>query len=150
MKKSVVSFLLSILVGPLLLVGLPCLLASTNILFQNNPSEEDKSDAWTAFVIGISSTACGGWLVLHVQQKIKEQEAEDTTNIILELDSIFLEQIQSNQGDISCISFATAAKISIEGAQEYLDLKSEQLNGKLNVDEDGATLYHFPLPRSLM
>jgi hypothetical protein len=134
-----------LLVGSALSLGFVCLLASTNILFQNKPSEQDKSDAWMSFVIGISSTACGGWIIWDTRQK--EQEQKD---LILKLDFIFLEQIQANQGDISCISFAIAAKISIDESLQYLEQTSVQLNGKLKIDDEGGISYHFPLSRNLL
>jgi type III secretory pathway component EscV len=149
--KILIILLQWIVGGPLLaFIGLPFLISSTNILLQNNLSEEDKSDAWIGFVIGASSTACGGWLALNAWQKIKAQEDEDAMNTMLELDLIFMEQIQSNQGNISSINFATAAKVPIELAHVYLNEKSKEIECQLNVDEDGAVLYHFTLPRSMM
>jgi hypothetical protein len=149
---KILIILLQWMVGsPLVLfIGLPFLIFSTNDLLQKNLSQEDKSEAWIGFVIGASSTACGGWLMLNAWQKIKAQEDEDATNTMLKLDLIFMEQIQSNQGNISSISLATAAKVPIEAAHIYLDMKSKEIECQLNVDEDGAVLYHFTLPRSMM
>jgi hypothetical protein len=134
-----------LLVGSALSLGFVCLLSSTNILFQSKPSEQDKSDAWVSFVVGISSAACGGWMIWNTRRE--EQAQKD---LILKLDSIVLEQIQANQGNISCISFAIAAKISIEESQQYLEQTSVQLNGKLKIDDEGGISYHFPLSRDLM
>jgi hypothetical protein len=139
-----------LLVGSSLSLGFVCLLASTNILFQNKPSEEDKSDAWVSFVIGISSTASGGWLIWDARRKKQKQLEQAQKEYLRELESIFLGEIQSNQGNISYISFAIAAKIPIEQAQQYLEQKSNQLSSTFNIDDDGATSYHFPMSRSLM
>ena len=136
------------LIGASLLFGLMWLLPSTNVLFQKNPSEEDKSDAWVAFVIGISSAGFGGWLIWDARQKERLEQVQK--DFILKLDSIFLEQIQANQGNISCITFATVAQISIDESQQYLEQTSVQLNGTLHTDDEGGTSYHFPLARNLM
>lgn len=142
MNKSLVVTTLSL--------GFVFLLSSTNIVFQKNPTEEDKSDAWEAFVIGIASTSFGGWLIWDAREKDRQQLEQAKKDFLLELDSIFLEQIQASQGNISYISFAIAAKISLEESQQYLDRKSVQLNSILNIDDDGATSYHFSLPRNLL
>ena len=62
-----------VLVGTSLSLGFVCLLASTNVLFQSHPSEGDRSDAWTSFVVGITSASFGGWLIWDAKQKKLEQ-----------------------------------------------------------------------------
>ena len=138
------------LIGPLLFLGFIFLAPSTNILFQKNPSQEDKSDACQAFIIGISSIGSAVWIIWDARRKKLEKLGQAAKDMTLKLDSIFLEQIQANQGNISCITFATAAHISIGESQQYLERKSIDLNAIFNIDEEGGTSYHFPLSRSLM
>lgn len=133
------------LVGTSLSLGFVCLLASTNVLFQSHPSEEDRSDAWTSFVIGITSASFGGWLIWDAKQKNLEQLEQAQTNHLSKIESIFLDQIQANEGYMSCINFAIAAKISIEESTQYLDKKSTQLNATFNIDDEGAISYRFHL-----
>ena len=138
------------LIGPLLFFGFMFLLPSTNILSQKNPSQQDKSDACQAFLIGISSIGSAIWIIRDERRKEREELEQVLTDMVLKLESTFSEQIQANQGNISCITFASAADISIDLSQEYLKQKSIDLNGTVNIDEEGATSYHFPLSRSLM
>jgi hypothetical protein len=154
MKKSLIntsmSFARKLLIGSSLSFGLVLLLISSDVLFQKNPSEEDKSDSWACLTVAIPPLAFGGWLIWDARRKKQEQQKQAERDFLLNLESIFLEQIQSNQGNISCISFASAAKISIEESQQYLEQKSNQLNSTFNIDDEGGTSYHFSLARSLM
>ena len=133
------------LVGTSLSLGFVCLLASTNVLFQSHPSEGDRSDAWTSFVVGLTSASFGGWLIWDAKQKELEQLEQAQTNHLSEIESIFLDQLQANEGYMSCINFAIAAKISIEESKQYLEQKSTQLNATINIDDKGGNSYHFHL-----
>jgi hypothetical protein len=153
MKNLVVKFLFPVLFYPLVIIGIISLVDSTKILSQKDPSQEYKIDALKSFSIGVSSIACVGWMIWYARRKELE-ELEQLVTKFLELDSrlrsILEEQIQSNQGIISCINFAAVAEISIEESQQYLNIKSVELDGKLNIDESEAISYHFPLPRNLV
>ncbi len=150
MIKLLISTTKVFVIGSLLTFGLAFMLTSSYILLDKNSSKEDKSILWITFTMGIVPTAFGGLLILDGLLKQGEQLKQSHKVFSLEIDSIFLEQIQANQGNISCLSFAKAAKISIEESEQYLEQKAKQLNNTLNTDEDGATSYHFPLPRSMM
>jgi hypothetical protein len=150
MIKLLISTTKVFVIGGLLTFGLTFMLISSCILLDKSSSKEDKSSSWIGFTMGIIPTAFGGLLILDGLLKQGEQLKQSHKVFSLELDSIFLEQVQANQGNISCLSFAKAAKISIEESEQYLEQKAKQLNNTLNTDEDGATSYHFPLPRSMM
>jgi hypothetical protein len=139
-----------LVIGGSLTFGLVFLLIFSSILLDKSSSKEDKSSSWIGFIMGIVPTAFGGLLILDGLLKQEEQLKQSHKVFSLELDSIFLEQVQTNQGHISCISFAKAAKISIEESEQYLEQKAKQLNNTSNIDDEGATSYHFPLPRSMM
>lgn len=126
-------------------LGFICLLASTNILFQSKPSEEDRSDAWTSFAVGITSVSFGGWLIWDARRKDKVQLEQAQANHLSQVESVFLDQIQINSGNISCINFAIAAKISIDESNKYLERKSTQLNATFNIDSEGSVSYRFHL-----
>jgi hypothetical protein len=130
-----------------------------SILLQQNPSKQDRDSAWGCLLIGIPPTALGGWLMgtqgwlfvgiplaalggwliwdLPRQRKLSQQDRA------LELEAIFLKQLQENEGDITIISFALAAKLSIDDAKQYLEQKSIQLNATFEINETGGTSYHF-------
>jgi hypothetical protein len=150
MMKFLIGTTRILLIGGSLSFGIIFLLVFTSILLDEKPSEEDKSNLWITFTMGIVPTAFGGFLIFDGFLKREDQSKQSHKVFSLELDSIFLEQIQSNQGNISCISFAKAAKISIEESEQYLEQKAKQLNNTSNIDDEGATSYHFPLPRSMM
>jgi hypothetical protein len=150
MMKFLIGTTRILVIGGSLSFGIIFLLLFTSILLDKNSSKEDKSDIWITFTMGIIPTAFGGFLILDGFLKREDQLKQSHKVFSLELDSIFLEQVQANQGNISCISFAKAAKISIEESQQYLEQKANQLNNTSNIDDEGVTSYHFPLPRSMM
>jgi hypothetical protein len=53
--------------------------------------------------------------------------------------------LQSNEGNITAISFAIANELSLEEAKQYLDAKAVQLNADYKVTEDGGVSYKFYL-----
>jgi hypothetical protein len=128
-------------VGISLTIGFIFLAVTASVFFTKNPSEKDKSAALGGLILGVPATALGGWLIWDMRR----QKKRSTADASVELESIFLQQLQANQGNITAISFAIATKLPIEDAKKYLDLKSTQLNSSFNIDEEGSTSYHFYL-----
>jgi hypothetical protein len=128
-------------IGISLTIGFAFLAVTASVLFQKNPSEQDKSAALGGLILGVPATATGGWLIWD----LRRQKKRSSQDISLELESIFLQQLQANQGNITAISFAIATKLPIEDAKKYLDLKSTQLSSTFNINEEGGTSYHFHL-----
>jgi hypothetical protein len=77
----------------------------------------------------------GGWWML----RRKRREAAQA------LETIFIQHLQENQGNVNAISFASVSKLSLAEAQTYLELKSNQLNSAYHIDDNGGVYYQFHL-----
>ncbi len=146
-------------------VGVFFIGVAISILVQPHPSPQDRESAWGCLLLGLPPTVLGGWLmgawgwlfvgiplavlggwlilVIRRQQQSQQQQSQQQRS--LELEAIFLQQIQKNHGDITPLGFAVVAKIPIEEAKQYLEQKSLQLNGTFHIHETGGTSYHFEI-----
>jgi hypothetical protein len=91
------------------------------------------------------SIMLGSWLA---QRRMRPQKKSELELSERELETVFLHHLQENQGNVTAISFAIASQLSLAEAQTYLEIKSNQLNSAYQMDENGATFYHFPLLNS--
>jgi hypothetical protein len=130
-----------ILIGILLSTGFVFFAVAISVFLQKNPSEDDKESALGCLIIAAPPTAIGGWLIWDLRRQ-KRRSQQNTTQ---ELETIFLEHLKENQGNITVISFAIASKLPLEESKKYLDIKSNQLNSTFHINEDGGTAYHFHL-----
>ncbi len=130
-----------ILAGVLLTIGFMFLSVTIAMELKKNPSEEDKSASLGGLIIGVPATVAGGYLILGMWQQ-KERTKRDRLSSI---ETIFLEQLQEHNGHITSISFAIAAKISLEDAKQYLNTKAKELDGHFDVNDDGGITYKFYL-----
>lgn len=130
-----------LLIGIFLSTGFVFLAVTASVFFTKNPSEKDKSAALGGLIIGVPATAAGGWLMWELRRhKQRLQQARE-----LEIETIFLQQLTQNNGNMTAISFALATKLPLEESKKYLDTKSTQLNCAYNIDERGGASYHFEL-----
>ncbi|MGD1809310.1 hypothetical protein ACP6PL_28285 [Dapis sp. BLCC M126] len=60
------------------------------------------------------------------------------------LDDAFYRLLQLQNGRISLIQLAAAAKVDAQIAQKYLDTQVQIFSAILEIDEQGDTLYRFP------
>ena len=60
------------------------------------------------------------------------------------LDDAFYTLLESENGHISLIKLATAARIDAEFTRQYLDGQAKVFDATLEVDADGDTFYRFP------
>ena len=68
------------------------------------------------------------------------------------LDDAFYRLLQIQNGKISLIQLAAAAKVDAQVAQKYLERQAEIFSAILEIDAQGDTFYKFPqlsLPPSL-
>lgn len=104
-----------------------------------SPPEGKDDLAFAGIIFGLPPIVIGLLLVKSIQKQ-KEHSQQDISS---EIESVFLQRIQANQGVVDPISFAIATKLSIEEAKKYLELKSKQLNGTFDVNERGGISYIF-------
>ena len=128
-----------IFAGIFLSVGFVFLLVSVSTIFNKNPTKEDQSAALGGLIIGVPSMAAGLVIVQGIKNKKKQLELLPAR----QLEAIFLQALQENDGKISIVNFAISSKLSLEESKEYLDKKASQLNGDFDVAEDGKISYHF-------
>jgi uncharacterized membrane protein YeaQ/YmgE (transglycosylase-associated protein family) len=130
-----------ILIGISFTIGFLFLGVSASLFTQKNLSDDDRDGALGCLIIGVPPTVLGGWLLWDLRrQKERSQQA-----MSLELEAIFLQQLQANQGNITIVSFAVASKLPLEEAKKYLEVKSTQLNSTFHINEAGGTSYHFDI-----
>ncbi|NEP77732.1 MAG: hypothetical protein F6K17_04445 [Okeania sp. SIO3C4] len=60
------------------------------------------------------------------------------------LDDAFYRLLELQNGKISLIQLAAAAKVDAQIAQKYLERQVEVFTATLEVDEQGDTFYRFP------
>jgi hypothetical protein len=130
-----------ILIGISFTIGFLFLGVSASLFTQKNLSGEDRDGAWGCLIVGVPPTALGGWLLWDLRRQKRDRKQAT----VLELESIFLQQLQANQGNITIISFAVASKLPLEEAKKYLEVKSTQLNSTFHINETGGTSYHFDI-----
>jgi hypothetical protein len=143
----------------LLSIGLFFIGVAMSILWQQHPSKADRESAWGCLLIGIPPTVLGGWLsgrwgwllagiplsvvVGWLIWDLPRQPTLSRQDRSLELEAIFLQQIQENNGNITAISLALAAKLPLDDAKQYLEQKSIELHSTRHVNETGGIYYHF-------
>ncbi|WP_310485265.1 hypothetical protein [Chamaesiphon sp. VAR_48_metabat_403] len=130
-----------ILIGISFSIGFLFLGVSTSLFIQGNLSDDDRDGAVGCLILGAPPTALGSWLLWDLRRQKRDRQRSS----VLELESIFLQQLQANQGDITVVSFAVASKLPLEEAKKYLEIKSTQLNSTFHINEAGGTSYHFEI-----
>ncbi len=129
-------------VGLLLLWGLPLSIYCVVELLNPEVSAEDKQGAGAALVLfGLPPLAISGLLIHSLRQQ--HQASEDKSDREIELH--FLTELQANNGVVNPIIFATKTDLSLEEAKTYLDEKAVQLNGLYEATENGGIIYRFPI-----
>lgn len=131
-----------IVAGLLLLWGVPLSIWALTETFNPNVSAEDKEGAIPALIFfGLPPIVIGGLLIHSLQQQHKSsQEKSDR-----EIELLFLQELQANDGVISPIIFATKTGLSLDATKIYLDEKAVQLNALYEATEQGGVIYRFPL-----
>lgn len=61
-----------------------------------------------------------------------------------QLEEAFYKLIEAQNGQISLIQLAVAAKVEAAIAQQYLQQQAKGFGATLEVDSDGDTFYRFP------
>ncbi|MEM9218966.1 MAG: hypothetical protein AAGD25_32115 [Cyanobacteria bacterium P01_F01_bin.150] len=124
------------------MIGLPILLLGTFDLVNPEASTNDKEEAGAAIALfGLPSTAVGVWLLFSLRQ----QNQQDSKELQLEQEQLFLKLVQQHEGNLTVTTFALAAQISIEDAEQYLDTKARQLEANFEASDDGGIIYRFPV-----
>lgn len=130
------------LAGACLVFGLSLSLLATVELVTSDDDWEDRAEAGATLVIfGLTPIALGAWLAWH----LRSTQGRTTQMLNLQQEQIFVQLLQSHEGDLSVVQFAAAAQIPIEQAKAFLDQKAKVLNASFDVKESGAIIYRFPL-----
>ena len=126
--------------GVLLLVGIPLSLALIADIF--DPETDRTGDSVAALVLfGLPPIALSGLLIHSLRQQHQASEQKSDR----EIEQLFLTEIQTNDGVVSPIIFATKTDLSLEDTKTYLDAKAVQLNGLYEATDSGGIIYRFPL-----
>jgi predicted transcriptional regulator len=130
-----------IFAGFFLIIGLSILLIGTIELVNPNSTKKDKEGGLAAIVVfSLPSTAIATWLIWSLKQDYRQKVKQIETA----KEQVFLQLLQETEGKITITKFALSANISIEEAKEYLDIKSQQLNGDFEASDEGGIIYKFP------
>ncbi|AFZ47209.1 hypothetical protein Cyast_1244 [Cyanobacterium stanieri PCC 7202] len=130
-----------ILIGFFLIIGLPITsLASIQLLFDDNQSQEDRDGALAAlFILGLPPTGIATYLIFDL--KYSQKNKIDKTKI--DEEQIFLNMLAENKGEITALKFAVQSQLPLEKAKQYLDDKAQQLNADFSVNDEGSIVYKF-------
>jgi hypothetical protein len=71
----------------------------------------------------------------------KNQNSE--SDRLHQLEKVFLELLDRNNGRVTVLRFAIASNLSLEASKNYLDRKAAILNGTFEVSEEGGINYLF-------
>jgi hypothetical protein len=134
-----------IFIGISFTIGFLFLGVAASLFTQQNLSKDDREGAVGCLIIGVPPTVLGSWLLWDLRRQKKQTQQQNQQATTLELESIFLQQLQANQGNITVVSFAVASKLPLEEAKKYLEVKSTQLNSTFHINETGGTSYHFDI-----
>ncbi|MGD1942834.1 MAG: hypothetical protein ACFB0G_16120 [Leptolyngbyaceae cyanobacterium] len=122
----------------LLLVGFLCLGRTIETGLNQNPNLTDRREIMTAgLLIGLPTTALGGWLIWHDRQQRQRQQAQ-------QLRAVFFDLVKAGRGQITPLRLAMAAQIAGDVAKAYLNDRSVEYDATFQVDDDGTIIYCFP------
>jgi hypothetical protein len=125
--------------GILFSLGFIFLAVTVSVVFTKNPTKEDKSAALGGVIIGVPATAAGAWILWGLSKKSRNSESDR----LKQLERVFLELLDLNNGRVTVLKFAIASNLSVEEAKSYLDRKAASLNGTFEVSEEGGINYLF-------
>ena len=124
-------------------IGLSMLVVA-EVVNPETPSE-DKEGAWAALILfSLPQIVLGSGIFWHLHRQHYQKEKQ----LLLEQEQLFLALLQQQQGTITEIEWATAAKLSLAEAKIYLDRKASELHAHFETTEKGTLVYQFPV-RSL-
>ncbi|NEO96101.1 MAG: hypothetical protein F6K56_40525 [Moorea sp. SIO3G5] len=124
--------------GLLLTLGIILLMVPVVVSTRKEATSQDKVDAVGSLIVGIPATFWGVWLALGMYQQEQKEVLEH-------LQSTFYRLLQDENGRISVLKLAMAAKLPIAVAQDYLDQKAREYDATFEVTEEGRIFYNFTL-----
>ncbi len=138
---AMMKLLQKISAGILLFIGLPIVLIALIEVASPSSSSEDRENALAALVvIGLPPAAVGGWLVWNLYH----QHQQALKLLAGEREQLFLQLLKDQQGILTALEWATAARIPFAEAKVYLDEKAVQMNATFEVSDTGGVVYRFP------
>ncbi|MDJ0619696.1 MAG: hypothetical protein QNJ63_23645 [Calothrix sp. MO_192.B10] len=96
-------------------------------------------------IFGLPTLLIGGWLALGLYRQSKQDKQAIDQKVSENLQSLFYQMVEENQGRISLLGFAIQSQLPPTTAKEYLDIKAKEFNANFKVSEEGAVLYHFDM-----
>ncbi len=124
--------------GLVLSLGILLLTVPVVVSTRREATSQDKVDALGSLIVGIPATFWGVWLAWRIYRQEQKEVFEH-------LQSTFYRLIQNENGRISVLKLAMAAKLPIAVAQDYLDHKARECDATFEVTEEGKIFYKFTL-----
>ncbi|NEO15138.1 MULTISPECIES: hypothetical protein [unclassified Moorena] len=124
--------------GLVLSLGILLLTVPVVVSTRREATSQDKVDALGSLIVGIPATFWGIWLAWRIYRQEQKEVFEH-------LQSTFYRLIQDENGRISVLKLAIAAKLPIAVAQDYLDHKARECDATFEVSEEGKIFYNFTL-----
>ncbi|NEP50283.1 MAG: hypothetical protein F6K65_16285 [Moorea sp. SIO3C2] len=124
--------------GLLLTLGILLLMVPVVVSTRKEATSQDKVDAVGSLIVGIPATFWGVWLTWVMYRQQQEE-------VLQHLQSTFYRLLQDENGRISVLKLAMAAKLPIAVAQDYLDQKAREYDATFEVSEEGRIFYNFTL-----
>ncbi|NEP28938.1 hypothetical protein [Moorena sp. SIO3I6] len=124
--------------GLVLSLGILLLTVPVVVSTRREATSQDKVDALGSLIVGIPATFWGIWLAWRIYRQEQKEVFEH-------LQSTFYRLLQDENGRISVLKLAIAAKLPIAVAQDYLDHKARECDATFEVSEEGKIFYNFTL-----
>ncbi|AFY70459.1 hypothetical protein Pse7367_2195 [Thalassoporum mexicanum PCC 7367] len=136
--------------GIFLTIGFMFLLNGAAEIFDPNSDAKKSSNIFVgSLMLGVPATAIGGYMVIGLRsdhrKALAAAQALTQARIQKDLEWLFLEMVEENNGKIAAIQFAMLADLSYEEAKAFLDQRAIKLNANFSVDENGRIFYEFHL-----
>ncbi|HLO86911.1 MAG TPA: hypothetical protein VK203_18180 [Nostocaceae cyanobacterium] len=107
------------------------------------PQANDYSTIAAGIAFAVPSLTVGGWLTLGLYSQSRQEKKALRQQSNENLQSLFYQMIQENQGRVTVLGFAMQSKLPPVEARKYLDEKAKEFNANFKVSDEGAVSYHF-------
>lgn len=106
-------------------------------------NEEDRNAALGGLFLGIPPVAIGGGLAGALYQQQQKQRQAKAIASAQALQTQFYELLQTNDGQITVLQFASATGLTGGEAKAYLNERAQEFGADFIVSDSGEITYHF-------
>lgn len=121
-----------------LLLGLLCIGRAIETALDKTTQDDKRQTVTIGLLLGLPCTAGSLWMLGALQRQQRLMHSK-------QLQTVFYQALKANDGKINPLQLATLGQISVDDAQDCLEVWAQQLNADLKIDEAGIVVYCFNL-----